>query len=155
MHYYLLDLHVSLSVQNHVVQQSSGAKMEGSSGEGGGQGQSWTAALEHERDCRYLLLHVPQWAVDTGQGIFTSSSAVKSSSNLQWRYQSFLKTLNMKVWIIDGTVCIKLYSRCLQYNQKQYSIPVVWDMFFQLDICTIHIMKISFLIIYNKEWYWK
>lgn len=47
------------SLQNHAVQQSNGAKMEGDSG-GAGVRQSWTAALEHERDCRYLLLHVPQ-----------------------------------------------------------------------------------------------
>lgn len=74
---------------------------------GAGARQSWTAALEHERDCRYLLLHVPQWAVDTGQRIFTSSSAVRCSSNLRWRYQSSLQTLHMKGWIRDSTVRIK------------------------------------------------
>lgn len=43
-------------------------------------GGCWTAAMEHERDGRYLLLHVPERAVDTELGIFSNSSAVKYSS---------------------------------------------------------------------------
>lgn len=68
-----------LSLLTHVVEPGRGAKIRGNSFWVGGGG-CWTAAMEHERDGRYLLLHVPERAVDTELGIFSNSSAVKYSS---------------------------------------------------------------------------